>query len=99
MKKITDINEQLTNSGNLIPHGYPGGAFPVTVESLTCTYAQETDDNDYGHEPQKLTLSTEDAGAGVFFVAKTERWAIDSPESFAVILNDFKSRVNLAIYE
>lgn len=63
-----------------------------TVNKVTVEYIQEADSND-SNTDQFLELSTDDAGAGVYYVLKTDRWAFDDPKELIDILNDFIKRI------
>jgi hypothetical protein len=41
-----------------------------------------------------LEISTEDAGAGTYYVMKTERWAFDNINEIKDILQNFIERLN-----
>ena len=74
-----------------IKHGLPDKG-TKTVSEISVTYTQEADSNDAG-DLQSLTMSTSDAGGGVFFIIKTERWAIDDLQDLVTLIEDFKSRL------
>lgn len=76
---------------NLIPSGIPRMGLPITVSSTMAEYCQECDVN--SDEMQKIKISTEDNGAGVFFVIETERWSFDNVDNLINLLNDFKKRL------
>jgi hypothetical protein len=63
----------------------------VLSSKLTVNYHQEPDSLDT--EDQLLELTTEDAGGGMYYVLKTERWAFEDPEELMEILKDFVKRV------
>jgi hypothetical protein len=42
---------------------------------------------------QFIELSTEDAGAGVYYVLKTDRWAVDNLSDLVKVIDDFKKRI------
>ncbi len=71
-------------------NGVPSLGQPVSLSSLICTYNQDPDGNDT--EEQSLVLSTEDSGAGTYFLMQTERWAFDEPEDLINIIHDFVKR-------
>lgn len=63
----------------------------IAVDKVAVEYTQDADDTSNGI--QTLDISTDDAGAGKYFVIKTERWAFDSIEEFISILRDFEKRI------
>jgi hypothetical protein len=65
----------------------------VLSSKLTVNYHQDPDPLDT--EDQLLELTTEDAGGGMYYVLKTERWAFEDPEELMEILKDFVKRVKL----
>jgi len=76
----------------LIQTGFPSKQTPVVVNKLSVEYVQEGDSN--SDEFQILDISTDDAGGGVYYVLKTERWAFDSIDDLIKILKDFEKRKN-----
>lgn len=75
-----------------LSYGLPNDKTPITLESLSANYTQNADGN--STEIQVLEVSTSDAGGGIYFVIKTERWAFDSIEELITLLTDFKNRVS-----
>ena len=65
----------------------------VLSSKLTVNYHQEPDALDT--EDQLIELTTEDAGGGMYYVLKTERWAFNDPDELMEILKDFVKRANL----
>lgn len=63
----------------------------VQIDKVTVEYTQEADDVSNGI--QTLEVSTDDAGAGKYFVIKTERWAFDNIEEIINLLRDFEKRI------
>jgi hypothetical protein len=61
------------------------------IEELTATYSQMADGNSIDSQ-QLLVISSEDAGAGKYFVIKTERWAFDNIQELIDTLTDFENR-------
>lgn len=84
----TENNQQ----DKLIPIGFPSKQTPVAVNKLSMEYVQEGDSN--SDEFQILDISTDDAGGGVYYVLKTERWAFDNIDDLIKILKDFEKRKN-----
>lgn len=81
------------NDGNtLLPAGFPSSEQPVAVNKVSVEYTQEADSNSDGL--QLLEVSTEDAGGGVYYVLKTERWAFDNLNDLIKVLNDFEKRLS-----
>lgn len=74
-----------------IPTGLPDQNNKVTMTTASAEYLQEGDDCSNG-AIQSLHINTEDAGAGTYFVIKTERWAFDSIEELIDVLKDFEKR-------
>lgn len=62
------------------------------IETITATYSQDADSNS-NNMIQILDVSSEDAGAGNYFVIKTDRWAFDSIEELIETLRDFEKRI------
>jgi hypothetical protein len=87
-------NKQLSrNDGNtLLAAGFPSSEQPVAVNKVSVEYTQEADSNSDGL--QLLEVSTEDAGGGVYYVLKTERWAFDNLNDLIKVLNDFEKRLS-----
>lgn len=77
---------------DLIPHDFAPEKIGVT--ELLVSYCQEADSNAAGDDFQNLEVKTEDAGGGVFFVIKTDRWAFNDVDELINVLNDFKKRIN-----
>ena len=63
------------------------------LETLSATYSQQSDSNADGGV-QFLEISTEDAGAGTYYVMKTERWAFDNINEIKDILQNFIERLD-----
>lgn len=57
---------------------------PLGADTRICatkiTLTQNNDSNDSSIDGQFIEVESHDAGAGVFFTIKTERWAFDSLE-------------------
>lgn len=79
------------NSLKLIPHDINPDKVGVTKVSVS--YNQDCDSMDDTHDYQQLNLSTEDTGAGAYFVLETKRWAFDEIDDLIAILQDFKNRI------
>jgi hypothetical protein len=75
----------MTNS-NYLPEG-------VQVDTFELNYTQESDV--HSDEMQTLSLSYEDAGAGNYFVLKTDRWAFDSVQDLVDVLLNFKNKAEI----
>jgi len=61
----------------------------VAISDISITFTQEADscdENSNGY--QFLKITTEDAGAGTYFVIETQRWAVDNLEDLTVLLKD-----------
>lgn len=78
-------------SGKSIELGYPGQD-KVAVESVSITYWQDDPESE---EPQAITLSTKDLGAGHFIGISTNKWEINDVDELIDLLNDFKRRAGL----
>lgn len=76
----------------LLAAGFPSSEQPVAVNKVSVEYTQEADSNSGGL--QFLEVSTEDAGGGVYYVLKTERWAFDNLNDLIKVLNDFEKRLS-----
>lgn len=93
--KINEIKEFLTNSDS-----YEGNHIGKTkhenikVGQVSVEYTQPSDDSAlHSDDIQTLTIQTEDAGAGTYYVLKTERFAIDNIAEMYSLLKDFESRI------
>ena len=85
--------EQAAIDGNtLLAAGFPSSEQPFAVNKLSVEYTQKADSNSEGL--QLLEVSTEDAGGGVYYVLKTERWAFDNLNEVIKVLNDFEKRLS-----
>jgi len=93
MKIETLIKHENGNDDNrLLSAGFPSSEQPVSVNKVLVEYIQEADSNSDGL--QLIEVSTEDAGGGVFYVLKTERWAFDNINDLVKVLNDFEKRLS-----
>ena len=66
------------------------------LDSLEAVYVQEQDTEDPGHDVQELRIRT--AGGpepNTYFVLETKRWAVESPQELAAVLQDFVTRLTL----
>jgi hypothetical protein len=75
-----------------IKHDFPTNESPISVETISAKYVQEADNNDDSNDLQSLEIETQDAGGGVYYVLKTERWAFDNIEEVVKVLTDFQNR-------
>lgn len=91
-QKIETRTEAAINGNTLLPAGFPSAKQPVAVNKVSIEYTQEADSNSYGF--QFLEISTEDAGGGVYYILKTERWAFDNLNDLIKVLNDFEKRLS-----
>ena len=73
--------------------GFPDETNKLTLSSVSAEYLQESDDISSNADIQSLQINTEDAGAGVYFVIKTERWAFDSIQELIDVLQDFQKKI------
>ena len=46
-----------------------------------------------GRDCERLTVETQDDGAGAYLQLKTEQWSLDSPQELADLLADFLRRL------
>ena len=74
-----------------IPIGFPTEGEPIAIDKIMIEYMQEPDSN--ADEMQTLEIITDDAGAGKYFVIKTERWAFDTKEELMRVIDDFIERM------
>jgi hypothetical protein len=60
------------------------------LESMTATYSQE-DDCCYSSElgTQKIEISIQDGGGGMYYILATDRWAFDTIEDLTNLINQF----------
>ena len=66
----------------------------VKLEDIKAIYTQEGDSCG-GDNLQEIEISTQDAGGGIYYTIKTERWAIENVKELADIIKDFKRRFEL----
>lgn len=85
-------NETPTDGNNMLAAGFPSSEQPVAVNKVSVEYTQEADSNSDGL--QFLEISTEDAGGGIYYVLKTDRWAFDNLNDLIKVLNDFEKRLS-----
>ena len=78
-------------SEKLIPCGIVTDKNQITAAKVTVEYMQEPDSN--SSDLQTLEISTEDAGAGTYYVLKSDRWAFDNMEELINVLKDFEKRL------
>jgi len=73
---------------------FDSGEFPNShsVTAYHCSVQYMQVDDKHSDDFQKLTISTDDNGAGAYIVISTERWGIDSIDDLINTLNDFKKR-------
>jgi len=68
----------------------------ISLNELAVSYSQLPDhSDDLTDLSQEIKIFTRDAGGGIYFVIKTERWAFDSIEDFVDLLKDFQNRLNV----
>ena len=91
--KNTDISRNDCNT--LLAAGIPSSEQPVAANKVSVEYTQEADSNSEGL--QLLEVSTEDAGDGVYYVLKTERWAFDNLNDLINVLKDFEKRLSACL--
>ena len=66
----------------------------VRFVGASFTYSQDSDGNDSKYnDGQSLTVTIEDCGGGAYFVLSTKRWAIDSVDDIAALLNRHAAKV------
>lgn len=73
--------------------GLPDETNKLTLSSVSAEYLQQADDSSSNADIQSLHINTEDAGAGIYFVIKTERWAFDSIDELINVLQDFQKKI------
>lgn len=61
-------------------------AKPPEVSEASLLFTQENDSCDDGDLGQDLRVEIADAGAGPYFIIKTERWAFDSIDELVALL-------------
>lgn len=57
---------------------------PTTCRSVVCTFAQEDDEQEYGMQELKITVTHQ--GSGAYLVLETERWAVDHPDELMSVV-------------
>ena len=91
-KKVETSTEAAIVCNTLLSSCLPSSEQPVAVNKVSVEYTQEADGN--SDALQFLEVSTEDAGGGVYYVLKTERWAFDNLNDLIKVLNDFEKRLS-----
>lgn len=86
-QKVETSTEAAIDGNTLLAAGFPSSEQPVAVNKVNVEYTQEADSKQF------LEVSTEDAGGGVYYVLKTERWAFDNLNDLIKVLNDFEKRL------
>jgi hypothetical protein len=66
---------------------------------ITAVYHQDPDSCSEDEDYQKLTIQTDDAGAGKFFIISTQRWAFSDIDELVATLADFKKRSGIDVDE
>jgi hypothetical protein len=67
----------------------------TVLAGLSATYCQKSDScAPNSSDIQELTIKTEDAGGGAYFVLSSTRWAFDKIEDLISVIRDFEKRVN-----
>ena len=96
-QKVETSTEAAIVGNTLLAAGFPSSEQPVAVNKVSVEYTQEADSNSADSNSdglQFLEVSTEDAGAGVYYILKTERWAFDNLNDLIKVLNDFEKRLS-----
>ena len=62
------------------------------ISKQMMVYSQEGDSCQDNDNEQEITIESENAGAGDYYVIKTERWAFDNIEEFVKLLKSIKLR-------
>jgi hypothetical protein len=91
-QKVETSTEATIVCNTLLAAGFPSSEQPVALNKVSVEYTQEADNN--SDELQFLEVSTEDVGAGVYYIIKTERWAFDNLNDLMKVLNDFEKRLS-----
>ena len=55
-------------------------------EKKTLVYSQDGDSSQENEDCQEITISTENGGAGDFYIISTNRWAFDKIADFVDLL-------------
>lgn len=92
-QKVEPSTEAAIVGNTMLAAGFPSSEQPVAVNKVSVEYTREADSNSDGLL-QFLEVSTEDAGGGVYYVLKTERWAFDNLNDLIKVLNDFEKRLS-----
>jgi hypothetical protein len=66
----------------------------MDLHQLTMIFSQQADDLDNAGVNQHIEITTQDAGAGFYYVIKTERWAFDNVYQMKALIEKFQSIVN-----
>jgi hypothetical protein len=67
-------------------------ASEVELGEVVAKYYQSQDSCSLDNYPQVLTIKTDDAGSGKFFIISTERWTFSDIGEMIATLEDFKKR-------
>ena len=66
----------------------------TVLADLSATYCQQSDScAPNSSDIQELTIKTEDAGGGSYFIISSSRWAFDKIEDLIAVIRDFEKRV------
>ena len=81
------------NKNSLKPIGVLPKDGDFVASSLKMQFCQNADT--CGQEGwNEIDIETMDSGAGIYYVIKTDRWAIDSISELVELLKDFEKRIN-----
>jgi len=78
-----------------IEYGTPTAGSEVSIYEFSAKYIQERDDCDSGDDLQELSIITQDAGGGVYYVIETQRWSFNDVNELVAVIEDFKNRLNV----
>jgi len=65
------------------------------IYELKALYEQESDSCDANNLGQDIEISTKDAGGGIYYIIKTERWAFENIKELTDLIKDFQRRFNM----
>lgn len=65
------------------------------IYELKALYEQESDSCDPNNLGQDIEIMTQDAGGGIYYIIKTERWAFENIKELESLIKDFQKRFNM----
>lgn len=69
----------------------------ITMWEMSVTYNQEPDGMDDANDPQSITMTLVDGGAGTYIAIETKRWAFDNADELKKLIDDFVTKTKTGI--